>query len=314
MSLNDISDLAAQIRGRGAKSVALQFPEGLKRKAAEIALQLRQEGFDVIISGDPCYGACDLPLGALTHADVLVHFGHAPVGEHPGVIYVPWQIGFDIAVLEKIVPLLQGKKTGLVTTVQHAHMVPQMVIFLEKHGIDVIVSQGKGRTPLRGQVLGCSFSAAKIPGADRILFVGTGVFHPVGISLATKKDVIALDPLTGEVQEVSGDSLLRRRFALMEKARGAKSFGIIVSSKSGQQRIELAKRLENLSPHAVVIMMGEVTPEELLNLGFMAYVNTACPRLAYDDQSRFHVPVLSPQEFEILMGTRTWDSYEIDEI
>jgi len=50
------------------------------------------------------------------------------------------------------------------------------------------------------------------------------------------------------------------------------------------------------------------------NLGFDCYVNTACPRLAYDDQVRFPAPVLSPQEFEILCGVRTWDEYEIDEI
>jgi 2-(3-amino-3-carboxypropyl)histidine synthase len=51
-----------------------------------------------------------------------------------------------------------------------------------------------------------------------------------------------------------------------------------------------------------------------LNLGFGCYVNTACPRLAYDDQVRFPLPVLSPQEYEILCGARDWDQYEIDEI
>jgi 2-(3-amino-3-carboxypropyl)histidine synthase len=60
--------------------------------------------------------------------------------------------------------------------------------------------------------------------------------------------------------------------------------------------------------------MNEVSPDELLNLGFDAYVNTACPRLAYDDQVRFPAPVLSPQEFEILCGARDWEQYAIDEI
>jgi 2-(3-amino-3-carboxypropyl)histidine synthase len=100
----------------------------------------------------------------------------------------------------------------------------------------------------------------------------------------------------------------------MEKARDARNAGIIVSTKSGQQRMDLARRLESLSPTAVIVTMQEVSPDELLNLGFDCYVNTACPRLAYDDQARFPVPVLSPQEFEILMGVRTWDDYTIDEI
>jgi 2-(3-amino-3-carboxypropyl)histidine synthase len=186
--------------------------------------------------------------------------------------------------------------------------------FLQAKGITTSVAEGGGRTPNRGQVLGCSFAAAKASGADEILFVGTGLFHPIGIALATHARVIALDPLTGSPREVSGDALMRRRFAVMEKARGAKNVGIIVSTKSGQQRMDLARRLVSLSPTAVIVTMREVNPDELLNLGFACYVNTACPRLAYDDQVRFPVPVLSPQEFEILCGVRTWDAYTIDEI
>jgi 2-(3-amino-3-carboxypropyl)histidine synthase len=314
VSLNATSDLVAKLKQRGAKTVALQFPEGLKRRSAKIASSLRDAGFDVFVSGDPCYGACDLAIETLEYADVLVHFGHAPVENRPDVICEPWQVDFDVAVLEKVLPALKSKQIGLVTTVQHAHLVPAMEKYLEAKGIGVQVSEGSGRTPLRGQVLGCSFEAAKLPSADEILFVGTGLFHPIGISLATKKRVIALDPLAGTVEEVSGEALLRRRFAVMEKARGAKTVGIIVNSKTGQQRMELARRLASLSQHAVIITMCEVSPDELLNLGFACYVNTACPRLAYDDQVRFPVPVLSPQEFEIICGVRTWDDYTIDEI
>ncbi|OPX62284.1 MULTISPECIES: diphthamide biosynthesis enzyme Dph2 [unclassified Methanoregula] len=314
MLSNDISDLVRQLRERRAKNVALQFPEGLKRRASAYAAALRGEGFDVVVSGDPCYGACDLALNALGNADVLVHVGHAPVGPQENVIFVPHEVGFDVAVLEKALPLLKGTTTGLVTTVQHAHLVPAMEAFLKDRGIDVRVSEGRGRTPLRGQVLGCCFSAAKDIGADEILFAGTGLFHPIGIALAMKVRVVALDPLTGIAQEVNADSLLRKRFAVIEKARGAKDFGIIVSTKSGQNRMDLARRLSALSPYAVIVTLKEVSPDELLNLGFGCYVNTACPRLAYDDQVRFPVPVLSPQEFEILCGTRSWDEYAIDEI
>jgi 2-(3-amino-3-carboxypropyl)histidine synthase len=308
------SDLIDELKHRGAKSVALQFPAGLKRKAAEYVRVLKEAGFGVIISGDPCYGACDLALDTLAHANVLVHFGHAPVDVQDRVIFVPYDVDFDVAVLEKALPLLEKKTVGLVTTVQHAHLIPAMETFLKGWGIDVRVADGSGRTPLRGQVLGCCFSTARDTGADEILFVGTGVFHPIGIALSTKKRVVALDPLAGDVQEVNGDALMRRRFAVIEKAREAKSIGIIVSTKSGQNRMSLATRLVALSPHAVIVTMQEVSPDELLNLGFAAYVNTACPRLAYDDQIRFPVPVLSPQEFEILCGARDWENYAIDEI
>ena len=311
---DDISDLVRQLRDRGAKSVALQFPAGLKRRAAEFAAGLREAGFDVIISGDPCYGACDLALDTLASADILVHVGHAPVDEQERVIFLPWEVDFEVAVLENAIPLLGETTTGLVTTVQHVHLIPAMESFLKERGIDIRVADGRGRTPCRGQVLGCCFTTAKRTKADQILFVGTGLFHPIGIALSTGARVIALDPLTGTAQEVNGEALLRRRFGVIEKARGATCIGILVSTKSGQCRMDLARRLAALSPHAVIVTMNEVSPDELLNLGFGCYVNTACPRLAYDDQMRFPVPVLSPQEFEILCGVRSWDQYTIDEI
>jgi 2-(3-amino-3-carboxypropyl)histidine synthase len=314
MLSDDISDLVRQLQERGAKRVALQFPAGLKRRAAEYTSALREAGFDIIISGDPCYGACDLALDTLASADVLVHVGHAPVDEQDRVIFLPYEVDFDVAVLEKALPLLKGKMTGLVTSVQHVHLVPAMESFLKKQGVDVRVANGRGRTPCRGQVLGCCFTAAKETGADQILFVGTGLFHPIGIALSTAARVVALDPLTGTAQDVSGEALLRRRFAVIERARGATSIGILVSTKSGQHRMGLARRLAALHPRAVIVTMNEVSPDELLNLGFGCYVNTACPRLAYDDQVRFPVPVLSPQEFEILCGVRGWDQYTIDEI
>lgn len=312
--MNDISDLVTKIKQRGAHKVALQFPAGLKRRAAEYAVALRAAGFEVIINGDPCYGACDLALDTLDYADVLVHFGHTPVDEREEVIFEPCPVDFDITVLAQALPLLKEKTVGLVTTVQHVHLIPVMESFLREKGIDVRVEDGGTRAPNPGQVLGCSFMAARATHAPEILFVGTGVFHPIGIALSTGARVIALDPLTGIAQEVSGDTLLRRRFAVIEKARGAETIGIIVSSKSGQARMALAERLSALSPKAVVVTMREVSPDELLNLGFACYVNTACPRLAYDDQVRFPAPVLSPQEFEILCGVRTWDNYAIDEI
>jgi 2-(3-amino-3-carboxypropyl)histidine synthase len=314
MLSNDISDLVRQLKERGARRVALQVPAGLKRRAFGYASALRAAGFDVIISGDPCYGACDLALNTLDYADVLVHIGHAPVDAQEDVIFLPFEVDFEPTVLENAIPLLRGKSAGLVTTVQHVHLIPAMEAFLSERGIDVRIAEGRGRAPHRGQVLGCSFSAAKEVQADEILFVGTGLFHPIGIAISTGLRVIALDPVTGIAREVSGDALLRRRIAVIEKARGATTTGIIVSTKSGQHRMDLARRLAALAPHAVIVIMNEVSPDELLNLGFGCFVNTACPRLAYDDQVRFPVPVLSPQEFEILSGVRSWDEYTIDEI
>lgn len=311
--MRPVSELARDLRERGARTVALQFPAGLKRRAFAIAQELRAAGFAVILSGDPCYGACDLALDTLDVADMLVHFGHAPVGHHDRVIHEPVSMDFDPEIVRRALPLLRGPRVGLVTTVQHVHLLAAVAEVLRGAGFDPVVTGGSGRTPHPGQVLGCSFRAARETGAGEILFVGTGLFHPLGVQLATGARVVALDPYTGEVSEVSADRFLRQRFGLIERARDAERIGVIVSSKSGQQRLELARRLAGLSDRAVLVMMREVTPEGLLDLGCDAYVNTACPRLAYDDQARFPVPVLTPAEFEILLGIRSWENYVVDE-
>ncbi|MBT8508135.1 diphthamide biosynthesis protein [Methanomicrobiaceae archaeon CYW5] len=308
------SDLLARIRATGARRLSLQFPEGLKRQAFPVARALRAEGYDVIISGDPCYGACDLAEDTLAFADVLVHFGHAPVEDRDGVIYEYVRYDFDPAVVEAVIPLLRETEVGLVTTIQHAHLIDDIAGVLESHGITAVIRDGAPRAPFRGQVLGCSFEAAKRTGAREVLFVGTGVFHPIGIRLATGARVVAFDPVTGTAGEVDADALLRRRFAQIEKARDAASTGIILSTKTGQARREEARRLLGLREGAFCITLREVSPDALLNLGFGCYVNTACPRLAYDDQVRFPVPVLSPPEYEIVCGVRDWDDYQIDEI
>jgi 2-(3-amino-3-carboxypropyl)histidine synthase len=309
----DLSRLIRDLRERGAKRVALQFPEGLKREAPEMALRLKEAGFEVMVSGDPCYGACDLPLPALALADVLVHVGHAPVDGRPGVIYDLHPMDFDVGVLRLALPLLQGDRVGLVTTSQHLHLLDRMVASLAEQGIRAVVAGGTGRARYPGQVLGCSFSGARETGAGEILYVGTGLFHPEGIQLATGARVIALDPYLGTATEVSAERLKRRRFALIEKARGAERIGILVSTKSGQERLALARRLAGLSGKAILVLLCEVSPDALLSLGFDCYVNTACPRLAYDDQVRFPAPVLSPPEFEILCGARAWEDFAIDE-
>ncbi|NYT17060.1 MAG: diphthamide biosynthesis enzyme Dph2 [Methanomicrobiales archaeon] len=312
--MTGISDLIGTLRERDARAVALQFPAGLKRRSGEIAATLREEGFTVLISGDPCYGACDLALDLLEYADVLVHFGHTPLISDPRVIYQPYRVDFDPALVEGAIPLFRGETIGLVTTTQHTHLLPAVQEILVSRGYGAVIRAGEGRTPENGQILGCSFSAARIPEATDILVITTGVFHPLGVSLATGAHVVALDPLTGEAQEVDGRRFLMRRHAIIEKARGADQFGIIVSRKPGQNRYNRALELAALSERAYLVFMGEVSPDELLNLGFGAYVNTACPRLAYDDQVRFPVPVLTPAEFEILCGVRDWEDYLIDEI
>lgn len=309
-----LPDIKRLLSGKGYSTIALQAPEGLKRILPLLAEELSDAGYQVLISGDPCYGACDLDLSVRDKADVLLHIGHAPVDATPGVIYEIWPVDGDLSVLNEVIPILSGKKVGLVSTIQHIHLLNEAADILACAGFEVIIGQRSARTPHHGQVLGCSFESARNTCAEEIIFLGTGTFHPIGIRLATGARVIACDPVTGNIQEVNADRLLRVRFGLIQKALAAERYGILVSTKTGQCRNELAGYLCSLSSCAYKVFIREVTPDQLINLGFPCYVNTACPRIAFDDQVRYSMPVLTPPEFEILCGVREFSDYMVDEI
>jgi 2-(3-amino-3-carboxypropyl)histidine synthase len=189
---------------------------------------------------------------------------------------------------------------------------------IETRGKTCVIGHGDSRIAYPGQVLGCNFSAARAEKCNEYLYIGSGDFHPLGVALSTKKRVLVADPFSGEVREIDPSKILRQRSAVIAKSLDAEVFGIIVSSKSGQKRLELAFFLMECAKRhgkdAYLILMDLVTPEQLLLFKVDAFVNTACPRLAVDEIGRFQSPMLTPQEFEIVLGEREWDRLVLDEI
>ena len=73
----ELERIKALIRERGARRVGLQLPEGLKTVTPRLAAEISNAtGADVIISGNSCYGACDIDEKLASMVDLLFHFGH----------------------------------------------------------------------------------------------------------------------------------------------------------------------------------------------------------------------------------------------
>ena len=54
--------------------------------------------------------------------------------------------------------------------------------------------------------------------------------------------------------------------------------------------------------------MKEFQPDELLNFGNIdVFVDTACPRVAVEDQPRYSKPVLTLKEFFVALGEVSWE-------
>lgn len=301
--------------------VGLQVPEGLKRAASGIARQIRDKtGAEVIISGDPCYGACDIDMALCDEVDIMLHMGHSELDEAPEkVVFLEARMSSDPKeVVEKSIPLFRSKKIGVTTTVQHVHKLDRVIEVLKEHGIEGFVGPASGRTKHPGQVLGCSYSSARDLDLDEYLFIGTGQFHPLGVALATGKRVVTADPIAGIVSLIDPDPMLRRRFGVITRAADAKRFAVLVSKKPGQRRMELARRLKDLGEarglEMILVYLDNIEPDRLLNLGVEAAISTSCPRVALDDTAKYMIPILTPPEFEVLVGERKWEDYAFDEM
>ena len=321
----DMDRAIRKIRSKDAQTVGLQFPEGLKMQAVSIARQIEEEtDATVIISGDPCFGACDVSDWKMKGSvDLIIHYGHTPLPlkyEVP-TLFIEAFSKIDIKKsLKKSLDELKGySRVGLVTTTQHLHILAEIRDYLEDNGKEVIL--GSSASTRKGQVLGCNFSSIKNLDAEIILFIGSGNFHPLGIKLFSNVPVLAIDPYNNEIRKMDeyADRILRIRFARITKAQSARKWGIIVSSKEGQYRMALAKQikktLEDAGMEAYIILADNINPDILLPyMELEAFVVSACPRIAIDDSQMYKKPLLTPQELEIVLDKRQWENYQLDEI
>ena len=228
-------------------------------------------------------------------------------------------------VIHKARTTLFGTKIGLTTTPQHIDVLDSACKILSENGFETVVGKGDNRIDFPGQILGCNFtSATKIKDdVDMFLHIGSGNFHPLGMMISTDKDVIVCDPYTKKVtfKELSDfkDIVLKQRYGAISRAKAAKKFGIIVSYKKGQNRIDEAFRLKKLiekkGKEAYIISVDYVNPANLETFRDIdCFVSTACPRIAIDDYLSYKMPIITPVELEIVLGVKNWEDYEFDEI
>jgi 2-(3-amino-3-carboxypropyl)histidine synthase len=258
--------------------IAIQAPEGLKKLSEVIARELERSGKEVLIFADPCYGACDPKdeeargLGA----DVLVHLGHADFGLEKciPVLFYPYYYEVDVSEEDaaRISDALGDRDFSICFSVNFDRIAHRLASALS--------SIGKRPRELQ-RVLGCSF-----PSVDGVaLYVGDGLFHPLGV--AVNNSVIAFDPFTRELNEISGEDMDRRKRGRLLGVLNAERVGILVSTKKGQQHFRdalvIKRHLENRGKKAEILVMDRIERDSLTGYGVDAYVNTACPRIATDD-------------------------------
>jgi len=165
-------------------------------------------------------------------------------------------------------PLFENVKVqgyGVVTTVQHLDALKKVDL--------------KGNVFL-GQVLGCNVKVAK--GYPGYIFVGSGKFHAIEIARKTGKKVILANPFTLEVKELEGVEEIEKRVkGAYLKFLNAEKVGVLVSTKPGQNYMQGRPVIKNKKVYTFVC-------DNVSNLedfpDIDVWVNTACPRLAYEGE------------------------------
>ena len=313
--------LEEEIRKREAKRVLIQLPEGLKAEGPHLASIVERAGAIAIISADPCYGACDLATLDAKNlgVDLIIHYGHSPMVKEgrTQILYIEARAKTNPKIaMQKAVPLLKNWNTiGLMTTVQHVHTLEEAKKMLLKSGKTVAIGDA-GHAKYAGQVTGCDYTNAKAVSneVEAFLLIGGGRFHAIGVALATAKPTIVADPYERRAYNVDEEvrRIINQRWASISEAKEAKKFGVLIGLKSGQRRLGLAmalkEKLEKNGRNTTLLALKEVAPEALLQFPYIeAFVNTACPRVSLDDKTRFHKPVLTPNETLVVLGEMSWE-------
>ncbi len=296
--------------------IFLQLPEGIKKRAINVARYLENEGFEVVVDVEPCFGSCDLPFhrAKIEGCDVILHLGHAPLVETSGwvkkeglgVLFYPvkTEVSRDefSYLIDKCVTILKDKGARAVSigaTVQNVEIAERLRTELEKRNINVFTARSS-RTALEGVVLGCDYSALRLVEKRidvHILIVG-GAFHLRGAILDLKKPILHVNVEERTVRFVELDErerLTKQRLMLVEKFKEAKCIGVVTSTKPGQRFADpwkVKEALQKMGKDIVIISGDNISREKLEGLKVDFFVNLACPRLE-EDKNRFPNPVIS---------------------
>ncbi|QZA88159.1 diphthamide biosynthesis enzyme Dph2 [Salinarchaeum sp. IM2453] len=313
--LDRIADAVAE---KDAETIGLQFPEGLKRQSTDVVDDIDaylDRDVSMLVSGKPCYGACDLDMELARRTDLFIHFGHTPMQNSDGMIYVPLFSNVDpLPIVEQALESIPNstEKVGLTTTAQHLNKIDGIKKFIKNDGYTPLTDDGDERLTREGQVLGCNYTSADLD-AEYLLYVGGGKFHPVGLAMEhPEKTVVIADPVNNIVTEAESEQFIKKRYATIHKAMDATTWGVIYCTKIGQGRWETATEIVEDNENAYLITTDEVTPDRLHSFDVDAFVNTGCPRITTDDGPQFPKPLLTPEEYEIATGQKPMDELSFD--
>ena len=309
-----------EIKKKNAKKILLQLPEGLKKEAFRIVELIKTNtNSEVVVSGSSCWGGCEIAVeeAEKIKVDLLIHFGHAPfVRVDFPILYIELYSKLDaVSLLDKNIDKLNIEKIGLIGSVQYIKQFENLKKYLESKGKKVIIPKKKGFSAYDGHVVGCEYNSLKTieNEVDGFLVIGNK-FHSLGAALmCIDKDVYLLNEQSNNLELMNGekDKVIGQRAIAIDKVKSAKKIGIVVDKKIGQYNMKIAENLKNdfekLGKEVIIIIVNEFSPGLMNFYNVDAFIDTACPRIAFEDFDRYDKPIITSREAKVVVGKISWD-------
>lgn len=207
------------------------------------------------------------------------------------LLFIPSKSRLKISISNSQIKKLP-KKIGLAATIQFTNNLNNIKTQLVKQGKKVFINKSKAQNLEKGQILGCNVKAATEikDKVDAFLYIGTGIFHPLPIAIATGKPVFCFNPETKMLNKLDEKEIRRakaRKKGQKIKFLSADKFGILVSIKPGQNKLkqaqELKKKLEKQGKEAHIFIFDTFDENQLENWPEIeCWINTACPGLSLE--------------------------------
>jgi len=197
---------------------------------------------------------------------------------------------------------------ALYTSVQFISKLDTVNKQLKDNSINTFTTKA-ARTHVKGQLLGCDCFKSSLNNLNQdniqsFLYIGDGRFHPLALVFSQKdndkiKDTICYDPMTNKFTILNKDNIktmLKKYKGSLLKFFTKNTIGVINTVKPGQQQLAPSLALEKKYPDKKFYFFidDNLSFNQLENFPFIdVWVNTACPRIGFDDQQAFRKGIVN---------------------
>lgn len=337
----DVEWTVQEIISREYKQIALQFPDELLHISVPVYQCLKKRlspDTALYILADTSYGSCCVDEVTAQHvnADLIVHYGYSCLSSPSRLpvlfVFPKKKIDIKLAVDALLDTLLQQQDNYnviLIPDVAYAHVSDNLYDEL----------QSSKRLPPSTKILYKPIPRRASPDSRQVLTQDAtqvnSSFHrryilPEGVSLSScviiyigseslgltnllmthpDNTVISYNPSNhnsgAKIESARTNKLLMRRYAIVQRARDADIFGILVGTLGVSSYLPLISHLRDLirkqKRKSYTLTVGKLNPAKLANFADIeCFVLVACPENSLIESKEFYRPIITP--FELFLA------------